>query len=466
MSLTAIAFWIAYISGLAAAIFNPVAGVILYILVYHLNPDSQWWGASVRAAGLRTSMTVALATMVGLAVRRPRLEPGTSQFPLPYVFAILFALVALGSLSWGVDVTPRGQYLAEKFFKQLVFLFVLIRCVRTPLQYHAVFMAWLIGVLYVGYEVQGGAGVNIQGRLTAGVGGPDFAESSGLGVHLTATLPLLGAAFFMARSWFGRIFALATGALTVNVLIATRTRNALVGIAVIALAGAFSLPRRYRLRGITAVIVGVLLSIQLTDPAWWTRMQTILDYEQDSSATRRIAYWKAALEMACDHPFGIGLGNFHHYVMEYVPGLTVVRSAHNTFMECLAETGWAGLALYLTVLWLVLWRLGQIRRTARDLPEIVEVQYYRWRSNFHLGWHAMALRTALLGYLACSMFVTRIITEDLWLLIGFSLCLENVCKRLAAEQPKPATDALPALPGLEPSWNGSPPAAGVPNAGA
>ena len=72
MSLTAIGFWLLYISGVGAALLTPLAGVLLYILVYHLNPEYQWWGESVRATGLRTSMTVIVAIAIGLALRWPR----------------------------------------------------------------------------------------------------------------------------------------------------------------------------------------------------------------------------------------------------------------------------------------------------------------------------------------------------------------------------------------------------------
>ncbi len=409
-------------------------GIALYLLVYHLNPETQWWGDSVRALGLRTSFTVALATAVGMLVRRPRLTHGARQFPLPYVLAIIFGLLALGSLVWGVGLSERGQYLAEKFTKILIILFILIRCVRTPQHYQLVIVAWLVGTAYVGYEVSGGAGQTLSGRLQRGVGGPDFETSSGLAAHLVATLPLAGAAFFMARTWWGRSFALVTGALLVNTIVATRTRSVLVGLGVMAATGVLSLPRGYRAKGLAAVVAGGLLAVQLTDPGWWRRMQTISHYQQDASATWRLTLWKAAYAMACDHPLGIGVGNFHHKVMEYVPGLTEVRSAHNTLMACLAELGWPGLLVFVSILIISLLRLGRLRALARRLPEQVEVRLFRWPARFHLAWHAVALRTALLGYLACGMFTTRLFTEGLWLLVGLGMCLTNVGRYMAGQE--------------------------------
>jgi O-antigen ligase len=433
MPLTIIAFWLSYIGGVCAALFNPVMGVALYVLVYHLNPETQWWGASVRAIGLRTSFVVAAAAGLGLLLRRPPVNFAARQFPPAFIASICFGFLAVATLFWGVGVTPRGEYLAEKFFKTLIILFIMLRCVRSPADYHLVLMAWLVGATYVGYQASGGAGVTSSGRLTAGLGGPDFADSSGLAVHMMSILPLVGALFFLARTWWGRVFALVAGALVVNTIIATRTRNVIVGFGLMAFTGVLSLPRGYRFKGVLAVIIGIFLSIQLTDPGWWARMESAFSYEHDASATTRLTLWKAAFEMASDYPLGIGIGNFHTKVMEYVPGLLEVRSAHNTVIACLAELGWLGLALFIFIVGLCLVRLRAIGRQARQLPEFTEMNVLRRRTRFHLGWHALALRTSLVGYLGCALFTTRLFTEDLWLLLGLAMCLENVARNLAAQ---------------------------------
>lgn len=426
MSLTAICFWVAYIGGICAAIMNPVAGVVLYVLVYHLNPEFQWWGKSVQVVGLRTSLTVAAATLAGIWLRWPRFEGRARQFSLPVVFMI--ALVAYGILSlWiGVGVHWRGVHHADKAIKVLVFVLILIRCVRHPLHYQLVIGSWLLGVLYIGYEAWGEVGQVRGGRLSHGIGGPDFAESSDLAVHMVATLPLIGAFFFMARTWLGRSFALLTGAMAVNTIVLTRTRNAFVGVAAMAVIAAFSLPKRYRLKGCIAIVVGTLLAVQLTDPAWWNRMSTILHYEQDVAVSARFEYWQAALAMVRDHPFGIGMGNFHSVVIEYVPWLDYERSAHNTYMACLAELGIPGFALFMLVIFGTMAKLRSVRRSADRLPATMPIMIGPFESRFHLGWHAMALRTGLVGYLVCSIFTTRLWAEDLWILLALGTCLWNV----------------------------------------
>lgn len=428
MALTAVAFWLVYTGGLIAALHRPIAGVVLYILVYHLNPEDQWWGESVRAVGLRTSFVAAAATVVGVLVREPRFAFSGRQFTLPVQLTLAFALLATASLAWGPVTTDRSIVQVEKFAKVIYFVLLLVTCVRTPGHFQMAIAAWLAGVAYIGYQAGGGVGVYSGGRLTGGLGGSDFAESSGLAVHMVASLPLAGAMVFMARRWWTRGVSLLVGAMIVNTIILTRTRNALVGIAALLVIGVISLPRRYRLVGFGAIVAGAVLALQLADAGWWRRMETMTELQGDASANARLEYWAAAVAMAADYPLGIGIGKFHQLVMEYVDGLSIERSAHSTFMTCLAELGGPGLLLLLTILGLTMLRMGRLIRRGRDL-EIIDVG--PWQAGFHFGWHAMALRTALAGYLACGLFTTRIWAADLWMLIGLGACLDRIARETA-----------------------------------
>ena len=78
MSITAAAFWMTYIIGTCVAVAMPAAGAALYVLVYHLNPEFQWWGESIRATGLRTSFIVVIACLVGML-----LQGGNRRHPPP-----------------------------------------------------------------------------------------------------------------------------------------------------------------------------------------------------------------------------------------------------------------------------------------------------------------------------------------------------------------------------------------------
>lgn len=446
MSLTAIVFWALYSCGLLAALIRPIVGIVIYILVYHLNPEDQWWGESVRALGMRTSLVAAIATTIGILMHEQDFALSGRQITLPIRLFVLFSLITIASIAWGPAATDRSYVQVEKFAKVIVFVVLLATCVRTPAHYHLVILAWLAGVLYIGYEANGGVGEYSSGRLTGGLGGSDFADSSGLAVHLVASLPLAGAMIFIARRWWTRGLMLLIGALAVNTIILTRTRNALVGFGALLLVGLLSLPRRFRLAGLLAIVGGAAMTIHLADEKWWHRMETMTDFQDDASAAARIDYWKAAAQMAADYPLGIGIGKFHLTVMDYVDGLAIERSAHSTFMTCLAELGSPGLLLFLAIVGLCMRRMSRISR--RMPPELMspEVRIGGRAVGFHYAWHAMAIRTALAGYLACGLFTTRLWAADLWMLLGLAACLDRLSQEAIEEARAPAEEAVSAPP--------------------
>jgi probable O-glycosylation ligase (exosortase A-associated) len=432
MSLTAVVFWALYASGIAGALMNPVVGVLLYILVYHVNPESQWWGASFQ--GMRTSFIVALATILGILLKQPRFDRVGRQITTPIGLAIALFLLASMSVTWGYGFSQRGAYQIEKFFKVIIFVLILVRCVRHASDYHLVILAWISGVAYLGYQSWGSIGHVAGGRLTGGLGGPDFAESSGLSVHLVATLPLIGIVVFQMRRWWWKLAFAFVGALTVNTIILTRTRNAIVGLAAMGFLAAWWLPKGYRWRGIIAMVIGSIVALHLTDNGWWERMQTITEFSEDSSAANRIAFWSASLQMVADHPLGIGVGNFHHVIQEYLPELQITRSAHNTYITCLAELGVLGLLIHLVVIFTSLNRLAKVQQLATRENVDLTIPVGAWHSRFHLAWHAMGLRCAIVGYCACGFFTTRLWTEGFWLLIGMATALSNVAEYVLVDR--------------------------------
>ena len=465
MSLTAMGFWLLYVAGVGGALLMPLAGVLLYILIYHINPEYQWWGESIRAMGLRTSMTIAAATVIGILLRWPRLPAGARQFPLPILMSIAILVLALASLTWGYAASDRGVYQVEKFAKILIFVLILIRCVREPLHYHFVILAWICGLTYIGYQAWGDAGGFIGGRLTRGIGGPDFADSSGLAVHLVASLPLIGAMLFMARRWWSRGLLLIAGALTVNTIIMTRTRNVIAGLAAMSVVAVLSLPRGYRRKGLLAICVGTLAAAQLADPHWWGRMATIFRYAEDEAARKRLDYWAAAVSMVGEYPLGIGVGNFHEAVKEYVPGLQMVRSAHSSYFVCLAELGYVGITLLIFLLAVALRRLNRVRKEANRMVPEVALDIGRRGARFHPGWHAMALQASLVGYAAGGIFTTRLWTEGFWILVGLSCCLVNVTLKIKQDEGLLDEHAAPSLAAnaLHPGGLAYPPVLGEPS---
>jgi probable O-glycosylation ligase (exosortase A-associated) len=104
--------------------------------------------------------------------------------------------------------------------------------------------------------------------------------------------------------------------------------------------------------------IGILIVIFFASPDYFNRMDTIKNYDEDSSAQMRLVGWKAGWQMALDHPItGVGAGNFSSVYGRFYKtgGLRWYaserwQSPHSTYVQCLAELGFPGLILLLFIL--------------------------------------------------------------------------------------------------------------------
>ncbi len=446
MSFTEIIFWIVFVGGGLGAMFNPTLGILVYILVYHLYPESQWWGANVRALELRTSFVIALTTTIGMLINWKRFSRPEKQFPIMYVMMLVFLAYCLVTYLAGVQ--PAGGIFSrmriDKLARISIFVFLLIRIIRTMTQFRWLLWSWMAGTIYIGYEAWSGVGSNESGRLSSYLGGADFNQSSGLSAHLVPMTAIAGFLFFSSQSKRGKFFALLAAAFAINTIILTRTRNAVPGLIVLVVVGLIRLPRGLRIKCVVGLIIGSACAMQLTDKAWWDRMATLKNPDQDTSIVRRYDYWQAAVEMAADHPWGVGIGQFRNFVPSYVQNLDVGRSAHSTYFQCLAELGYPGLFLYLLVIATSFYHFEGARRVGRGWralqlkhPELALEQ-----REIHLL--ATANGVAVCGFLVCAAFTSRLWVEGLWVLMAMSCCLRNIAAclqvRMREVSPSPSVE--------------------------
>jgi probable O-glycosylation ligase (exosortase A-associated) len=119
------------------------------------------------------------------------------------------------------------------------------------------------------------------------------------------------------------------------------------------------------------------IALSIMPQQWFDRMDTIRNYEEDTSAQGRLNAWQFAFNLAVDRPFvGGGFETFDRALFAvYAPNPTDVRDAHSIYFEVLGEHGFVGLALFLG-LGISLWRGCSltIRRT-RDDPDLVEYEH-------------------------------------------------------------------------------------------
>jgi O-antigen ligase len=247
-------------------------------------------------------------------------------------------------------------------------------------------------------------------RRLRGLG--ELNDPNDLGQALVSALPLLIIGH-RPRSWRWLLLVLPVpvGAILWAVIL-THSRGAMV--ALLGIVFVWSVERYLkRVAGLAKIVGAVALLLAMIVSL---KMNLL-----DESARGRVDAWSAGLEMLRFQPiWGVGMGFFtdHH---SYV--------AHNSYVQCFAETGIVGYVLWLSV---VLATLRSLKRTAADAgssPEAAEVSRF-----------ARACRYSLVGYLAGALFLSRTYAPFLFLLVA----LGSAVTALAEHRPVASeAEALP-----------------------
>ena len=223
-------FFFGFIGACTLSVVYPLVGIINYMMVYLVNPNSMWWGRPLEPLGIRYSMAAAVCLILGMIVSVGRVPTSKVFFGDWMLLLILFVVIVMASGWASPELSSYSAVLSDKMVKMTIFLFCFVRMGSTRRNLKAILCTLVIGSLVIGYDAfMAPADDFIRGRLNF-VGGADFRESSGLAAHMAAMLPLIAVVAFIQRHWLWRVTAVVAGVLTVNTIVQCRTRSAFVGL--------------------------------------------------------------------------------------------------------------------------------------------------------------------------------------------------------------------------------------------
>jgi putative inorganic carbon (hco3(-)) transporter len=145
-----------------------------------------------------------------------------------------------------------------------------------------------------------------------------------------------------------------------------------------------------------ALVVLAPLIFMMMPEHWFSRMESIRNYEEDGSAMGRIEAWIMAWNLALDRPIvGGGFNAFMPSVFAvYAPEFNP-RAAHSIWFQMLGEHGFVGLGLYVLVLALTWQQASRVMRSAWAHPE--------WRWAYDLG---SMIQVSLVGFMVGGTFLS------------------------------------------------------------
>jgi putative inorganic carbon (HCO3(-)) transporter len=234
-------------------------------------------------------------------------------------------------------------------------------------------LIWILVISLGFYGVKGGVFAIATGGQFVILGPPGsiIADNNQLALAVVMSLPLVEYLRMHTRSRLLQLGLAAAIGLEIVMVIGSRSRGALIALAVLFLV--FWLrTRRKLLYAIVGVAIGGV-ALSLMGDVFWTRVDTLTDVASDASFQGRVTAWQVATYVAVDRfPFGAGFyapqlqSIFNHYF----PG-EITHAAHSIYFQVLGEHGFIGLALYLLILVLALRNASIILRQTRGTPELL-----------------------------------------------------------------------------------------------
>lgn len=365
----------------------------------------------------------------------------------------LLLLVAMSAVAstWARDVGLADDRLAET--GKCLVLFFLLAMLATSLRklelavYAVVGSAAFLSILPI-LQV-GGAGFNnefggfartkeaqIYGtvfdeRIAGPLGDPNFFAQV-----LLIALPL---AVFVGRATPSRrlrAFGAVSAVMILIAIILTYSRGAMLSVIVMGAFSVVALRVDWRKIAIAAVVALAALTIMprgVTE-RFITIEQIVPGAEEalhpDSSFEERRLLVAAAWAMFADRPLtGVGPGNYAAWYEEYAETIGSIsreygaiddlQYPHNLYLEWGAETGIAGLGLFLAA---VATFFVYTRRSRRLLASA---------GMAHHGGLATALEIGMIGFLVSSVFLHGAFQRYLWLLFALGLAIDVLASRIA-----------------------------------
>ncbi len=222
-----------------------------------------------------------------------------------------------------------------------------------------------------------------------------------------------------------RLLGLVAVPILFSAVLATQSRGGLLGImAIFGIYGYRKIESKvlfFSLGGIAALVL--YLAAGISDRSSGGAAEEGLD----ASAKGRLYAWEAAFGMAVHNPLtGVGLDNFYSNYYFYSPHWDGLNHAvHSTWFGVLAETGFLGLAVFITL-------IAQLSRTALKTLDRIESSSVPVPPAVHSA--AMAVLAGLVGTVVSGTFLTQGFTWPIYILAAQVIAVANwVDKNLPME---------------------------------
>lgn len=396
---------------LPVVLARPLIGMLLFVWISLMTPHRFTWGF---AYDFPFAALVAVCILIGLLLTKDkvRYEPNL----------VLWLLILLPLWMCVTTVFAFEREIAQFRLGEVlkVFLFVHVAAMVLKSRKHVEWLIWVM-VISVGiFGIKGGLFTIVNAGVSRVYGPPGnsfLSDNNAISIALVMVIPLMGYLRSVTSSQWVRLGLLLSMLLSGMAVLGTYSRGALLAVG--AMVFFLWLKSQRKLVFGAALIALVPFAIGFMPSHWTDRMNSISNYEQDSSAMGRINSWTTAVNIANDRPL-VG-GGFELYTARtfarYAPNPDDVHSAHSVYFQMLGEHGYVGLLILLSILasaWFVARQTIALSR--------------RGDEGAWAGALARAIQVSLVGYCVGGAFVNI----SYWELPYYEIVILVVARKLVS----------------------------------
>lgn len=413
---------------------GPFWGLLVYANIYFNAPilTVNWWAKYV--PDIRWSLLSSAVLMVSIVLHRDKVSK--------HKFRMAYLLFSFYLLTLFITHTRANNPMDAKMYTHMLLTFcitvyLIIRSLAKVAQLRIFFLV-IIG-LAANLSLKAFLyGERINERLE-GIGPADAAGANEFAVLLASIIPLT-IPFLLRGKRYEKILCIIALPFMLNAFVLCNSRGALLAIVLAALYAFFLVANRKLKKYLLILgLCSIPVMAYLSDQYYIERISTLWETELHSEeavnnvSTGRWYIFKHGLQMAKDHPLGVGPDGFRELARFYMPEemLTVhpgsrygVRAAHNSYLQVLVEQGFIGLSLYLTICFYTLYLLSRSAKTIKAIEP----------PDSFMNLCVLSLNISFACSLLGGMTGSRIYYEFLWWQIAFSVIIYSIIEALEKQK--------------------------------
>jgi len=321
---------------------RPWIGILVWSWLGYMSPHRLTWSF---AYSMPFAAIVGATTLLALFFYK-----GRKTIPIMPLTVVWLAWIAWMNLST-VAALDQPMSMIEWDRTMKIQLFALLTVVLIRSRYQTDMLVFVIVGSLGFFGVKGGLFSILTGgeNLVWGPPGSFIEDNNALGLALVMTMPLMVYAFTAVEDKRAKLAFIGVIALTLFAILGTHSRGAALALASMGAVLWFFSSRKIAI-GIVMILAAVV-AWNFMPESFHDRIASIKDYKTDGSAMGRINAWWFAYYFALDNPMtGGGFNTFTpELFLRYAPFPDDFHDAHSIYFEVLAEHGFIGLGLFLSV---------------------------------------------------------------------------------------------------------------------